>query len=509
MRDATSERRLLVGATMQPRSRLARVITSCALLGVTTYAAADTARTIVSCASTGARTQCSADTSAGVVLERVTSTAPCLLGRSWGYDANAIWVTDGCAAQFVVGANAVAPVTAPVETWGAVESGKGFLIGRTALGELSVSAYALLRYLNQLPSGQTFDDHLGRTRTVDARHDVFAHRIMFHLKGWLGLPRFRYQITLWTVNTTDQRALFGTLGYQFHRKFSLYGGLNGLPGSRTLMGSHPWWLGHDRVMADEFFRPYFTHGVWANGEVLPGLWYTGMVGNSLSGLGITSGQLTRNFSCAATIWWMPTTGEFGPNGSFDDYEHHDEVATRFGVSGTYSREDRFLQATGPENTTMRLADSLNVFDVGALAPDVTVTEVRYRLLSADAGLKYRGVFVCASYFRRWLDDFVADGALPVDAIVDQGFYVQAAFYPVEQKLELYGATSWVFGDGDAGFDSSHEYLGGANWFFASTRDLRVNAQLIRINRSPVSSAFGYYIGGQKGMTASLALSMLF
>ena len=29
--------------------------------------------------------------------------------------------------------------------------------------------------------------------------------------------------------TTDQNALFGILGYQFHRKFSLYAGLNGTP----------------------------------------------------------------------------------------------------------------------------------------------------------------------------------------------------------------------------------------------------------------------------------------
>jgi len=334
---------------------------------------------------------------------------------------------------------------------------------------------------------------------------------MFHLKGWLGLPKLRYQMTLWTVNTTDQNALFAVIGYQFHRTFSLYAGLNGLPGSRTLMGSHPYWLSHDRVMADEFFRPYFTHGVWASGEVLPGLWYTGMVGNNLSGLGITSGQLTRKFAYAASVWWMPTTHEFGPNGSFDDYEHHEEVATRFGVAGTYSREDRFSSdpSTAPDNTTLKLADSVNLFDLGALAPDVTVGEGRYRLLSLDAGLKYRGVFVGASYYHRWLDDFAADGALPVESIVDTGFYVQAAFYPVKQKLELYGITSWIFGDDDAGFDTSHEYGVGTNWYFAATRDIRFNAQVLRVDRSPVSSSFGFYIGGQRGTTLSTAASVLF
>jgi hypothetical protein len=399
----------------------------------------------------------------------------------------------------------------PVQSWGAVEPGNGFLLGKTKHGELYISAYALIRYINQMPAGQTFVDHLGNEHPVDARHDIFAHRIMIHLKGWMGVPKLRYQITLWTVNTTDQKALFAVLGYQFHRAFSLYAGLNALPGTRTLVGSHPYWLGHDRMLADEFFRPYFTHGAWATGEVLPGLWYTGMVGNNLSSLGITSAQLTRRFSYAASTWWMPTTHEFGPNGSFDDFEHHEHLATRFGVSGTLSHEIRFTEplSNAPDNTTLRLADSLNVFDLGSLAPGVTLEKTRYRLLSLDAGLKYRGVFVGAQYFQRWLDEFSADGPLPVSSIVDKGFYVQAAFYPVKHELELYGATSWIYGDKDAGFGTPHDYIGGVNWFFTHSRDIRVNGQFVWVDRSPVNSSFGYYVGGQRGPTLSVAASVLF
>ena len=93
---------------------------------------------------------------------------------------------------------------------------------------------------------------------------------MVFLKGWVGTPKLIYAITIWTVLSTDQNAIFGNLGYQFSRKFSVYAGLNGNPGTRSLQGSHPYWLGNDRVMADEFFRPFFGSGVWAQGEVLPG-----------------------------------------------------------------------------------------------------------------------------------------------------------------------------------------------------------------------------------------------
>jgi hypothetical protein len=398
-----------------------------------------------------------------------------------------------------------------IEQWGAVLPGKGFLVGKTSLGELSISAYALIRYLNQLPANQTFVDHLGREHDIDARNDVYAHRIMVHLKGWIALPELVYQITLWTVNTTDQKALFAVLGYQFHKAFSLYGGLNGLPGSRTLLGNHPWWLAYDRVMADEFFRPFFTNGVWASGEVLPGLWYTAMIGNNLSALGITAAQLTRTLAYSGTVWWMPTTHEFGPNGAFDDWEWHDELATRFGICATQSREDRFsdVATNAPDNTTIRLADSLNLFDEGSLADGVTVQEARYRMVEADAGFKLKGLFLQGAYFQRWLGDFQTDGAIPVGEIVDKGFYVQAAGYPIKHKLELYAATSWVFGDTSAGFHTSHEYLGGANWFYAHSRDFRINAQLIWVDRSPVSSSFGYYVGGEKGPIISVGTSILF
>ncbi|AKU94883.1 hypothetical protein AKJ09_01547 [Labilithrix luteola] len=399
----------------------------------------------------------------------------------------------------------------PIPTWGAVEPGKGFLVGRTSYGELSISAYALVRYLNQLPATESYVDHLGNTHPVDTRNDIYSHRVMVFFKGWIGLPKIRYQIILWTVNTTDQKALFGTLGYQFARWLGIYAGLNALPGTRTLTGSHPYWLGHDRVMADEFFRPYFTNGVWAAGEPVPGFWYTLMVGNNLSALGITARQLTRDLATGGTIWTMPTTHEFGPQGAFGDFEMHEKVATRLGVSFTQSREDRFANvATGaPDNTTLRLADSTNLFDLGALAPGVTVDLANYHMIAADLGAKYQGVFVQFEAYSRYLSGFHADGPLPVTSIHDTGFYVQSAFFPWPRKLELYAATSHVFGDTSAGFGRSYEYLGGANVYLAGTRNIRLNAQVIEVVRSPVSSTFGYYVGGQKGTTLSLAASVFF
>ena len=401
--------------------------------------------------------------------------------------------------------------TPEIESWGEFSPGRGFLVGRSDAGELSISAYALVRYLNQIPDSDAFVDHLGVERPVDGRNDIFPHRVIIWFKGWLGRPQLVYNIAVWTVNTTNQIAMFGNLGYQFNRRVSVYAGINGNPGTRSLQGSHPYWLGHDRVMADEFFRPYFGSGVWVQGEPVAGLWYNVMLGNSNSALDIKATQLDRSFTRSASAWWMPTTKEFGPKGGYGDWEFHEKLATRFGFSYSFSPEQRY---TNPDNgssgnTTLRLVDSVNVFDTGALAPGVTADQVDFRILSIDAGMKFKGIFLQTEIYNRWLEDFIADGPLPVTSIHDRGFYVQAAFFPVPKKLELYGITSQIFGDADAGFGDASEYGAGMNFYPANTRNHRLNLQYINVDASPVSSTFGYYVGGMKGNTFSAAFSVFF
>lgn len=153
------------------------------------------------------------------------------------------------------------------------------------MGELSVSAYILLRYMNQMPGSQEYTDHLGNVHTTNGREDIYSHRILLWLKGWMFDPKLIYVLTFWTVNTTDQDAIFGNIGYPFCKEFNLYAGVNGNSGSRSLNGSYPYWLVTDRVMADEFFRPFFSQGMYANGELLPGFFYSGMVGNNNSIVG--------------------------------------------------------------------------------------------------------------------------------------------------------------------------------------------------------------------------------
>lgn len=407
------------------------------------------------------------------------------------------------------------PIAEP-GNWGGFKSGKnGFEIVKTPDASLNFSGYLLLRYINQLPAEQSYTDHQGVSHTIDTRKDFsMPHRVIMGFSGFMFDPKFNYTFNLWTVNATEQVAIFGNLSYLFCKPFNLFAGVGSLPGTRSLTYSHPYWMGSDRVMADEFFRPGFTQGIWAVGELMPGLAYTGMLGNNISTLGINATENSRSFAGAGTLWWMPTTHEFGPKGGFGDFEEHQKLATRFGTSFTHSREDRSTQDINkktPDATQIHMADSLYLFEPDSIVTGKTVQRATYEMSAVDAGIKFKGLFLGAEYYTRWLSKFndTTGVRLPVNMIVDSGFYVQTAKMIVPQKSELYGAVSIVDGDESAGYRNSSDYLVGTNYYLFKTRNIRLNAQVNFVTRSPASSNFGYYIGGQTGTIVSAGWSMIF
>jgi hypothetical protein len=392
------------------------------------------------------------------------------------------------------------------------DPGRGYQVAKSPIGDLWISGYVVWRYINQLPAHQSFSDHLGRQYAIDTRNDLQWHRIMVHFRGFAFNPKLTYVLTVWNVLSTMDMYIIGSLTYSFHRSFNLSVGLDAVPGTRSLLGSHPLWLANDRVMADDFIRPGFASGISANGEILPTFFYKVAVTNNLSQIKVTASQLTRDLAVGGTLWWMPTTGEFGPRGAYGDWEAHEKLATRFGVGlAGMNREDRYNPVSNPTpgSTQIRLADSRLLFETGALADSVTVLSARFRILSFDAGFKYLGFFFQTEFSTRWLDHFEANGALPVSSIVDRTFYIQTAFFPIPKTLEVYVATSQIFGDKSAGFGRSYEYLAGMNFYPFDQRYFRVNAQVMSVYKSPVSSTFGFYVGGQTGTIISVATSLFF
>jgi hypothetical protein len=53
----------------------------------------------------GKNHRCNANTLGGVTLSRQLSDSACVRGKTWGYDRNGIWVSDGCRAEFTFDRN--------------------------------------------------------------------------------------------------------------------------------------------------------------------------------------------------------------------------------------------------------------------------------------------------------------------------------------------------------------------------------------------------------------------
>jgi hypothetical protein len=108
---------------------------------------------------------------------------------------------------------------------------------------------------------------------------------------------------------------------------------------------------------------------------------------------------------------------------YDDYFASPQSRMRIGTSFTPSREDRFseIDQSSPDNTSIYNSDGVLAFSTGAFAPGVTVEQAMYRMWAIDGGFQKRGFSVNGQYYFRWVNDFVADGPLPLASTFDHGF----------------------------------------------------------------------------------------
>lgn len=434
-------------------------------------------------------------------------------------------VVFSCLSLFTVDSNAqfVNPDTAsivdpsstvyPNNAAGEFTPGKGFLLVKNPFASLNISLYAMARWVNQMPAEDTWLDHRDSLRTFDGRNDIYWHRTMIWFTGYLGTPKLTYMATVWTVTTTQQTLVYGNINYQFSKRLTAGIGIAPNACIRTLQGPFPLFSSTDRTMAEDALRGGFTNGIFISGEALPKLRYTAVLGNNLSILGVKAANLTRHFSKSASLSWFPTTGEFGPRGGNGDFEHHDKIATRFGISYCHSRENRFNNTgtPAPDNTQVRLSDGVLFFETGALAPGMTVEEATFDQTSIDLGFKYKGLAVHTELYYRTLTNIDAVNsasqpvAAPMERINDNGYMVQVLYMLVPKQLCIHGVNSMLI---DEFKRNPYEIGGGVNIYPTKTRSWRINAQAMYIHQGAGGGTFGLYTAGQTGTTLTIGTDIL-
>lgn len=378
--------------------------------------------------------------------------------------------------------------------------GKGFNLFNSDLGEVNFSVFSYTRYLNQKDFDRSYTDSFGRGFEIDPRNDIQFQKVNMSFKGWIFDPKLHYLFYTWTSNTSQgdpaQVVVAGNLSYHFNQAFKLYGGVGALPSTRSTNGTFPNWLKNDhRTIADEFFRGSYTMGIWAEGEIAEGVQYRAMLGNNLSQLGVDGAQLDDGLNTVSgALWWMPTTGEFGPGEELGDYAFHEEVATRFGIHFTHSREDAQAQpgTNTFENSQIRLSDGTLLFSADPFNNGTQINQATYQMAAANAGIKYRGWHLEAEFYHRWVDKFDATGPLPVDELDDKGYQIQASMMAIPKVLQPYVAYSEIQGE----YGTPHDISVGANWFPFKRKEFRFSVQGLYLQDSPVGySSVPFQVGG--------------
>jgi hypothetical protein len=385
--------------------------------------------------------------------------------------------------------------------------GRGFQLAKNNFASINLSIYAMVRYLNQMPGKDLWYDHLGNEREFSGRNDFYWHRTMIWLTGFVGTPKLTYMATIWTIFPTQQTLVYGNLKYTLNKYFTIGMGISPNLCIRSLQGPFPFFTSTDRTMEEDALRGGFTNGLFINGEILPSLKYSLMLGNNLSQLGIQASKLTRSMSKSVSLIWMPTTHEFGPRGGIGDFEYHQRVATRFGASYCHSRENRFnnVGTPSPDNTQVRMTDGVLFFETGALAEGVTVQEADFDELSVDLGVKYRGFGLQTEFTYRALTKFDTDGPVPYSSLRDKGYTIQASYMVVPKILCIYGIHSMII---DEFKRNPWEAGGGLNIYPAKSRSWRINVQSMYVYKSAAGGTFGLYNAGQTGPTITIGADIL-
>jgi len=381
--------------------------------------------------------------------------------------------------------------------WGRYTPNLGFKVVDTEHGDLSVSLYTYTRYLNQRLLDATYTNAFGVTTNLQQRQDFQIQKLQFKFLGWIISKKFRYFLYAWTSNPTQgqgaQVVLAGNLNYTFNKHFTFSAGITSLPGTRSVEGNFPFWLGVDtRLITDEFFRPSYTSGIWAKGAITDTLRYQAMLGNNLSTLGVSASQLDNRFNTVSTaLIWEPR-GEFGQG--FGDFENHEKLALRVAGHFTRSHETAEEQPNSQtfENTQIRLADGSIIFTPNLFGPGITVDAVNTRMTAFDGGVKYHGLSLDGEFFMRWLVNFTGTGTASIPTQFDKGFQMQASAMVIPKTLQLYAGGSTIFGE----FGNPYDTRVGLNWFPWKNKVVRVNNEFLYLYKSPVGyTSVPFAVGG--------------
>ena len=361
--------------------------------------------------------------------------------------------------------------------------------------QLKTNAWIQFRHHGFARDVETWTDNAGVVRPVRNRNAWDIERARLTFGGYALDKRLTYFLQL--DGDTDGRHTVDFFDYWWAWKFGDH--LRLQMGKRKVSASRQWLLGArrtrfvDRPMANDFFRPDRTIGVWATGKVHETLNYELMVGNGYRTSNIPNAGTDNRFTFATTSYWDPL-GDFG--GQVVDYDYTCTPLVRLGHSFVYSpiTDDR-LGVPLAEANFLRLTDGTVLVQTGALAPGVTVSKYDVYFFGLDAAVKWQGYSFNAELFYRWIQDIRGDGALPLNDLEQRGFYVEGGRFLIPQTLDVnlrYSQVSGLFGN-------RSEYAIGTNLYPLDTHKMKLSFDVVVLDGSPLNNTTSDILVGDDGV----------
>ncbi|MEQ9411107.1 MAG: porin [Fuerstiella sp.] len=368
-----------------------------------------------------------------------------------------------------------------------VDYDKGFVIRPIDPGKhpfsLKVNGWVQFRHHAFAREATTWTDNAGVTGPVQTRNAFDVERARLNLSGHVIDERSTFFIQI--DGDTDGAHTLDFFDYWWAWRFS--DSFQIQMGKRKVPGSRQWLLGArrtrliDRPMANDFFRPDRTVGVFGVGTLGETGHYELMVGNGYFSANTPESGADDRLTFAATNYF-DLLGDFG--GQLVDFGHSDQALVRIGHSFVYSPQAGHVSGTPlGEANFLRLADGTRLVQIGALAPGVTVSNFDVLLYSVDAAWKHQGWSVNAELFLRWIEQIEGNGPLPVSDIFQRGVLVEGGRFLIPELLDVNIRYSQVSGP----FGNASEYAAGFNWYPLRKSTMKVSFDVTSLDGSPLQN----------------------
>ncbi|QDV23194.1 porin [Aureliella helgolandensis] len=361
--------------------------------------------------------------------------------------------------------------------------------------ELNVSGWIQFRHHAFDRDVASWTDSAGGTRLVRDRNafDIERGRLVF--SGFAVDQRLTYFLQLDGDTDGAHSVDFFDYwwGWQLTDSFQLQFG------KRKVSASRQWLLGArrtrfiDRPMANDFFRPDRTVGIFGVGTIGDNGHYELMVGNGYHTANLPNLITDDRFTFAATNYF-DSRGNIG--GQIVDFDCTRNPLVRFGHSFVYSpnTSDAIGIPLG-EADFLRLSDGTRLTQTGALAAGVTVSEYDIVFYGLDAIFKWRGWSFDSEVFMRWIDNIIADAPLPDDSLEQYGFYTEGGYFLIPKKLDVNARYSQVKGEQG----TASEYAAGFNWYPLGKPQLKASFDVTVLDGSPLQNTASDILVGDDGI----------